>query len=260
LKHSPDRDLPRRSRKLDEFRAREDYSPTQLGRSRSNHAKDLALDERRMRPRVAMADGQSFPAHGAGTLREPRRPAICILMPDLVEPEAPPGIFGMYPAALIPKVLPWLRCDRSKVLHVCSGGLPPGEGIRVDIRPEAKPDIVADGRELPLDEGSVEAVLIDPPYSEHYARELYGTDYPRPSHLLREAVRVVKPNGRIGIVHYIVPNPPDGSVFIVSMGLSMGFGYPMRAISFYEKCQPALFDEPPPPHARAARRRKRGGS
>jgi SAM-dependent methyltransferase len=204
-----------------------------------------------------MANGESFPI-GAGN-REPKRPAICVLMPDLAEPESPPGVLGMYPSSLIPKLLPWLQCDRSKVLHVCSGGLPPGEGIRVDIRPEAKPDIVADGRELPLEDSSVDAVLIDPPYSEHYARELYGTEYPRPSHLLREAARVVKPNGRIGIVHYIVPNPPDGTVFIVSMGLSMGFGYPMRAITIYERRQLSLFaGEAPPPNPRAARRKRKG--
>ena len=214
-----------------------------------------------MRPRVAMANGESFPAHGAGTLREPKRPAICVLMQDLEAGEQPPDVFGMYPAALISKLLPWLRCDRSRILHVCSGGLPKGEGIRVDIRPEALPDIVADGRELPLEDGSQEAVLIDPPYSEHYARELYGTDYPRPSHLLREAARVVKPNGRIGIVHYIVPNPPDGTIFVTSFGLSMGFGYPMRAISFYERTQPALFaGELAPPSKRASRRRRKVGA
>jgi len=214
-----------------------------------------------MRPRVAMANGESFPAHGAGTLREPKRPAICVLMQDLEAGEQPPGVFGMYPAALISKLLPWLRCDRSRILHVCSGGLPKGEGIRVDIRPEALPDIVADGRDLPLEDASQDAVLIDPPYSEHYARELYGTDYPRPSHLLREAARVVKPNGRIGIVHYIVPNPPDGTIFVTSFGLSMGFGYPMRAISFYERTQPALFvGELAPPSKRASRRRRKVGA
>lgn len=170
--------------------------------------------------------------------RAPRRPAMCIILEDLGE--IPPGVFGMYPAALIAKLLPWLRCERREVLHVCSGGLPPGEGIRVDIRPEAKPDIVADGRALPLESGSVAAVLIDPPYSEQYARDLYGTDYPRPAHLLNEAARVVRPNGRIGIVHYITPNPPPDCTFIKSFGLSMGFGYPMRAVTFYERNQAEL--------------------
>lgn len=158
--------------------------------------------------------------------------------------ETPSGVLGMYPASFIPKILPWLNCDRGEVLHVCSGGLPPGEGIRVDIRPEAKPDILADGRKLPLCDGTQKAVLIDPPYTEHYARELYGTDYPRPAHLLLEAARVVRPCGRIGFVHYIVPNAPPGCRFVRAFGLSMGFGYPMRAVTIFEREQGSLFGGP----------------
>lgn len=202
-------------------------------------------------------DGTSFPANRVG--QEPRRPAICLMFDDVGEPEAPPGVLGMYPAGFIERIRPWLQCERKEILHVCSGGLPPGEGIRVDIRPEAKPDVIADGRALPLKDSSVAAVLIDPPYSENYARELYGTDYPRPSHLLAEACRVVRHNGRIGIVHYIVPNPPEGATFVKVLGLSMGFGYPMRAVTFYEKQQPSLFAGEAPVSDRQARRRRRIG-
>lgn len=188
------------------------------------------------RNRVTKEDGSTFPTSVAG--REPRRPAFCAILEDLGD--VPPGVLGMYPSIFIPRILPWLRCERREVLHVCSGGLPPGEGIRVDIRPEALPDIIADGRALPLSDGSQAAVLIDPPYSEHYARELYGTDYPRPAHLLKEAARVVRPCGRIAIVHYITPNPPDGCAFVKVFGMSMGFGYPMRAVTIYEREQASL--------------------
>lgn len=119
----------------------------------------------------------------------------------------PAPVFGQYPVSLIPKILPWLRCGRHEVLHVCSGALPPGEGIRVDVRPEARPDILADGRDLPLDDGSVAAVMLDPPYTEQYAEDLYGVEYPRPAHLLAEAARVVRPNGRIAFVHYCSGSP-----------------------------------------------------
>ena len=75
---------------------------------------------------------------------------------------------------------------------MCSGSLPRGEGIRVDIRPEARPDFLADGTNLPFADGEHDAVMIDPPYTEGYARSLYGVKYARPSHLLREAARVVR--------------------------------------------------------------------
>jgi SAM-dependent methyltransferase len=168
------------------------------------------------------------------------RPAICFVYDDLADLELPAPVFGMYPAAFIPKILPWLKCHRRRVVHVCSGGLPRGEGIRVDIRPEARPDVLADGRALPFADASVEAVLLDPPYTEHYARDLYGVKYPRPSHLLREAARVVKPCGRIGFVHYITPNPPPGCRVVRVFGLSTGFGFPMRAVTIYEREQASL--------------------
>jgi hypothetical protein len=91
----------------------------------------------------------------------PKRPPVLVLYEDLamLELEAEPQhVYGMYPRALIAKVLPWLRCARHEILHVCSGALPKGEGIRVDIRPEARPDVIADGRALPFADGSHAAV------------------------------------------------------------------------------------------------------
>lgn len=198
------------------------------------------------RGRVAGANG-SLPTSGL----EPKPPPVLVLYEDLVDAEdldffdrprdQPTAVFGQYPRALIGKLLPWLRCERREILHVCSGSLPPGEGTRVDVRPDAKPDILADGRTLPLASGSWRgAILIDPPYSAHYARELYGVEYPRPSQLLREAARVIAPGGRIALIHYITAKPVDGIRFVRAFGLSTGFNMPMRAVSIYERDQASL--------------------
>lgn len=190
----------------------------------------------------------SWPATDA----DPKPPAICAMSEDLGlddlfadevllrrgDPQR--KVFGQYPRALIGKILPWLRCERREILHVCSGSLPPGEGIRVDVKPEANPDIVADGRALPLDDGSVAAVMIDPPYTEQYAQDLYGVEYPRPSHLLAEAARVVRPCGRIAFVHYLVPMPPPGCKLVTVRALSTGFGFYIRAVSIWEREQGRL--------------------
>ena len=92
---------------------------------------------------VAGTNG-SWPAKGT----PPSPPAICALYEDLGNASEPQPIFGQYPAVLIRKLLPLLRCQRHEVLHVCSGALRSGEGIRVDCRPAARPDVLADGRAL----------------------------------------------------------------------------------------------------------------
>lgn len=190
-------------------------------------------------PKAKRVDGEngSFPVNAAA----PKRPVLLMLYPDILEQGLGPApVYGQYPVGFIEKVLPWMLCDRRRILHVCSGALPRGEGIRVDIRPEACPDVIADGLALPFADGSIEGVLLDPPYTEHYARELYGVKYPRPKHLLVEAARVVRPGGRIGFVHYNTPKPPPGTRFVRAFGMSTGFDMPMRAFTVYERDQARL--------------------
>ncbi len=215
----------------------------QLAQSRSKARSTSTNPTRNVPHRIPLEHGGSAPVNGI----DPKPPPVMVLYEDLApQAELDFGltsskkkvrgvpVYGQYPRLLIPAMLPWLGCGRHEVLHVCSGSLAPGEGIRVDIRPEACPDILADGRKLPLATGSVAAVMIDPPYTDHYARELYRVKYPRPAQLLREAARVVRPGGRIVFVHYITPKPVAGTVFVKAFGLSTGFDMPMRAVSIYE--------------------------
>jgi SAM-dependent methyltransferase len=243
-RHKRTRDVPHH---VGEGRGRKFIEGDQVHSHRKRTAAEYGARDPQTKEWLGVQDVRKKIGTGCGTRGRPAdaapsRPPFCMLFDDLAQDEPPTGVFGMYPSALIPKLMPWLRCERREVLHVCSGGLPRGEGIRVDLRPEARPDIIADGRALPLADASVAAVLLDPPYSEHYARELYGTAYPRPAHLLAEAARVVRPGGRIGFVHYIVPNPPEGCHHVKTFGLSMGFGYPMRAVTLFEREQASLLE------------------
>lgn len=166
----------------------------------------------------------------------PKPPALWNALPAQRFDDGPP-IFGQYPKGF----LPWAHeriCLRGSpdLLHVCSGGLgPETRGIRVDIRPEVHPDVVADGTNLPFDDESFDGVLIDPPYSVEYAEELYGVDYPRPSALLREAARVLRPGRRVGMLHFLVPNPPPGLSIVEIHGVTTGTGYRIRAFTVYQK-------------------------
>jgi hypothetical protein len=136
-------------------------------------------------------------------------PVLFGFSPAVVYEDHPDG--GGYPIGFLDRAYATLGCtDPTKVLHLCSGSV--RIGTTVDIRPEMKPDIVADCRAVPLPDESFDWVMADPPYSEEYAENLYGTgtDYPRPGQIVKEATRLLRPGGRLGLLHFQVPmhRPP----------------------------------------------------
>jgi tRNA G10 N-methylase Trm11 len=110
-------------------------------------------------------------------------------------------------------------------------------GIRVDVRPEMNPTYVADCRNVPLPDASVDWIMSDPPYSEEYARNLYGTEkhYPLPGQILKEACRLLKPGGRVGLLHFQVPMSRKPLCLVSVTGITTGAGYAIRAWSVFEK-------------------------
>jgi hypothetical protein len=141
------------------------------------------------------------------------------------------------------------------VLHVCGGMARDypyrrGFGCRdrtLDLDPECEPDFLQDARDsyplyIPNQDKPEEAffwsgILIDPPYSEQDAAHYKpGPEkYPRPNLLVKNALEALPPGGRVGIIHYIVPSPPPGTVFIASVGIICGFNNRIRAFSVFEK-------------------------
>jgi 16S rRNA G966 N2-methylase RsmD len=113
---------------------------------------------------------------------------------------------GGYPIGFIEWAMKIMGCDDSnKILHLCSGSV--RTGITMDIRKEVAPNIVADSRHTPLVGECFDFILIDPPYSQEWAKNLYDTEeyYPTPKSLLAEACRVLVPNGKVGLLHFQVP-------------------------------------------------------
>lgn len=125
--------------------------------------------------------------------------------------------------------------DQTKVLHLCSGSML--TGIRVDIRAEKNPDIVADCRDVPLPDGSIDWILADPPYSVEYAKNLYGTEdsYPKPSQIVKESMRLLKPGGLLGLLHFQVPMIRKPAKIVNVYGVTTGSGYAIRAWTLMQK-------------------------
>lgn len=158
------------------------------------------------------------------------------------------AVYGRYPHGFLDHVIKTqLLGDvrRYDVLHVCSGTLSESEAWTVDLREQARPRVQASGTALPFRDASFRAVMLDPPYSDEYARNLYQVENPRPSWLLRDAARVVAPGGRVGMLHVAVPFAPLGCRLVNVWGISTGVGFRIRAFTVYEREQSGLFSASP---------------
>lgn len=83
---------------------------------------------------------------------------------------------GSFPLHFETKLLRELDIDRQAkytILHPFGGKAE--FGMRVDIKTEVSPDIIADAHNLPFKDCIFDLVILDPPYSEEYSRRLYGT-------------------------------------------------------------------------------------
>lgn len=125
--------------------------------------------------------------------------------------------------------------DSEKVLHLCSGSVK--SGITVDIRAEKNPTICADCRNVPLPDSSVDFILADPPYDENYARTMYNTEasYPKPGQILKEAARLLRVGGKVGLLHFIVPMTRKPLKIRGIYGITTGNGTAIRAWTLCEK-------------------------
>jgi hypothetical protein len=134
------------------------------------------------------------------------------------------------------------------ILHVCGGRVkdypakPRGYGPfdkTLDLDPALSPDYLQDALDaLPLNQGQAwAAVLIDPPYTVADAAH-YNTraQIPKAGEMLKAGLQVVRAGGRVGMLHYVLPQPPRVGVrFVACVGVVVGFNNKMRCFSVFER-------------------------
>lgn len=173
-------------------------------------------------------------------------PALFTLTPVVELGRLPEG--GGYPVGFVEAAAGLLGAELGDIVHLCAGSVSGGRltiDLRAEVRapesgyhvPAMRPDIVADVRWLPLGAGTVDAILADPPYSAEHAAALWnaGKQYPTPSVLLREAAHALRPGGRVGFLHHVVPSPVPGLRIVGVYGVTTGTGYRIRAFTVLER-------------------------
>jgi len=157
--------------------------------------------------------------------------------------------YGAYPSGFLGRARAMLGVGLDDaVLHVCSGKVKdyPYDGFgkydeTFDIDPYLNPDHLGDVRKLedwPYDDGRLwDAILADPPYTEDDADHYnYGKDvFPKVNEILRHAIKRVKVGGKVGILHYVWPQPPKNAKEIIVIGVTMGRNNKVRLLTVFEK-------------------------
>lgn len=152
--------------------------------------------------------------------------------------------YGAYPNGFLERAKVLLGENRG-TLHVCGGHAKSYPNKRVidcdwtlDLDPDTKPDFCQDAlAPLPtLDEGHWASILIDPPYTSADAEHYAPKSLPAANALLKNAVAALKIGGRVGMLHYILPQPPkEGVKFIACVGVIVGYNNRMRCFSVFER-------------------------
>lgn len=160
--------------------------------------------------------------------------------------------YGAYPNGFLERAKVLMGVSmRAAMLHVCGGHVKAYPNKRVigvqdytlDLDPDTKPSFLRDAR-MPFPEYTIcdkwPAILIDRPYTEADAEKYQpgASVLPTANQLLRNGLDAVKIGGRVGILDYVLPQPPNvGVQFVACVGVIAGYNNRMRVFSVFERLE-----------------------
>lgn len=168
--------------------------------------------------------------------------------------------YGAYPSGFLERARVLLGVSPfDPVLHVCGGlarqypAKPRGFGPRdktLDLDPMLKPDYLQSAMDPlptigvqcgPVNNGAPvgwPALIADPPYTVDDAAKYApgAAAFPSANKVLRNMLDAVCPGGRVGMLHYVLPQPPrEGVRFVACVGVIVGYNNRMRVYSVFER-------------------------
>jgi SAM-dependent methyltransferase len=146
---------------------------------------------------------------------------------------------GSYPLGFLPYIEKVYGVP-NKPLHLFSGLV---EGnFTVDLNRSLKPIVCANAEILPFKANSFDRIYADPPYNEQFAihysdkmseKRTYG-EY-KPYCFMKEAFRVLEPDGLLFVLHWLVYSSKEGFEVDAVHAVNQGPNHRMRALTVLHK-------------------------
>lgn len=145
-------------------------------------------------------------------------------------------LHGQYPPTFLKRALA-LFPDASDVLHAPSGSLKDVAGVTLDMVSDdvRQPDYIGDCAALPFDDNRFDLVLSDPPYTKKDSK-IYGCGPFPMGKFVKEAWRVLRPGGYLGMLHTYYPQHRRKDFKLCGLiGVVTGVSRATRIFSILEK-------------------------
>ena len=149
-------------------------------------------------------------------------------------------LHGQYPPGFLKRAVA-LFPDAQAILH-CPSGTVTGPGTTVDLKSDSIrcPQIVASADAIPLPDASYDLFLSDPPYTKEDSKKYGCPPFPLQG-MMREAHRLLRPAGYLGVLHTYYPSYRRQQWKLVGLiAVVTGFQRATRMFSIFQKATPKM--------------------